>query len=182
MDADRYGNVDKVGSYVEAALTPAQWRYRLPFFASVHGPPDEPVIIHGNSSAVMEQELKYASDFGIDFWAFVAYPPPSKMFYAQELYLQITDRTQSTRVKFCVVMDGNQLSVLGRDTPRIISYFKRSSYQKVLGGRPLVFTFISAAWPASALANLTKATVEAGLPAPYVTRPMHGQSQLTIIL
>ena len=84
---------------------------------SVHGPPDEPVIIHGNSSAVMEQELKYASDFGIDFWAFVAYPPPSKMFYAQELYLQITDRTQSTRVKFCVGV-GNATAVEPRAVDR----------------------------------------------------------------
>ena len=28
-----YGGVDPVGAYVEEALTPPQWRYRLPFFA-----------------------------------------------------------------------------------------------------------------------------------------------------
>merc|ERR1712151_614703 len=31
-------------------------------------------LIDGNSTEVMEQEIRYAADFGIDFWAFCAYP------------------------------------------------------------------------------------------------------------
>ena len=46
---------------MEEALTPQQWRYRLPFFAKEVS--DSKVTIHGNTTAVMEQELacKYTS-------------------------------------------------------------------------------------------------------------------------
>jgi hypothetical protein len=161
-----YGDIDPVGRYVQQALAPAKWRYRLPFFAVEDGPLT--VRINGNTSAVMEQELAYAEQFGIDFWAFVAYPPPSNMFYAQQLYLHVTNVTQNTKVKFCLVMDGNQLQVLERDIPRIVDYFQLPTYQTVLGGRPLVFTFISKDWAAASLAAMVNATTEAGLPAPYI--------------
>jgi hypothetical protein len=133
-----YGDTDAVGEYVEKALTPQQWRYRLPFFATEVS--NSKVEIHGNTTAAMEQELAYAEQYGIDYWAFVAYPPPSNMFYANALYLQVTNRTRSTKVKFCLVMDGNQLSVLEKDLDRIVGYFTLPTYQTVLGGRPLVFS------------------------------------------
>ena len=134
----RYGDIDAVGAYVEKALTPQQWRYRLPFFGKEVS--DSQVTIHGNTTAVMEQELAYAEQYGIDYWAFVAYPPPSNMFYANALYLQVTNRTRSTKVKFCLIMDGNQLSVLEKDLDRIVGYFMLPTYQTVLGGRPLVYS------------------------------------------
>jgi hypothetical protein len=161
-----YGDEDAVGTYVEDALTPHQWRYRLPFFASEDG--TDKVVIHGNTTAVMEAELAYAEQYGIDYWAFVAYPPPSRMFYAQQLYLEVTNRTQSTSVKFCLVMDGNQLNVLTKQLDRIVGYFHLPTYQKVLGGRPLVFTFISETWAAAPLAAMSAAALAAGLPKPFI--------------
>ena len=140
-----YGDTDAVGAYVEKALTPQQWRYRLPFFAKEVS--NSKVEIHGNTTAAMEQELAYAEQYGIDYWAFVAYPPPSNMFYANALYLQITNRTQNTKVKFCLIMDGNQLSVLEKDLDRIVGYFMLPTYQTVLGGRPLVFSELNPPLP-----------------------------------
>lgn len=133
-----YGDIDAVGAYVEEALTPQQWRYRLPFFAKEIS--SSQVTIHGNTTAVMEQELAYAEQYGIDYWAFVAYPPPSNMFYANALYLQVTNLTRSTKVKFCLIMDGNQLKVLKNDLDRIVGYFMLPTYQTVKGGRPLVYS------------------------------------------
>lgn len=133
-----FGDSDPVGAYVEKALAPQEWHYRLPFFAKEVS--SSKVEIHGNSTAVMERELAYAEQYGIDYWAFVAYPPPSNMFYANALYLHVTKRTQSTRVKFCLIMDGNQLNVLEKDLDRIVGYFMLPTYQTVLSGRPLVFS------------------------------------------
>ena len=53
-DAWYGGDIDAVGTYVQQALTPEKWRYRLPFFAAED---TGTVVIHGNTSAVMEQEL-----------------------------------------------------------------------------------------------------------------------------
>ena len=175
-----YGDIDPVGAYVEEALTPQKWRYRLPFFAKEVS--DTKVTIHGNTTAVMEQELAYAEQYGIDYWAFVAYPPPSHMFYANALYLEVTNRTRSTKVKFCLIMDGNQLGVLGQQLDRIVGYFALPTYQTVLGGRPLVFTFISADWPASQLAAMVNVTIAAGLPKPYIVSMGWGTPQTQMAL
>lgn len=160
-----YGDADAVGAYVDSALTPKMWRYRLPFFAEAT---NSGVRINGNSTAVMEKELTYAEEYGIDYWAFVAYPPPSRMFYAQQLYLEVTNHTQRTAVKFCLIMDQNQLRVLERDLERVLGYFKLPTYQKVLGGRPLVFTFASEASSAPQLSAMTQAALDAGLLKPYI--------------
>ena len=50
-----YGAADSTGAYVEQALAPAEWRYRLPFFATELNA--TAVNTNGSSIAVMEQEL-----------------------------------------------------------------------------------------------------------------------------
>ena len=66
-----------VGRTVTTDLSPARFHDRLPFFATEH--PFNPVSnstvsIDGNSTAVMREENAFASKFGIDYWAFCAYP------------------------------------------------------------------------------------------------------------
>jgi hypothetical protein len=116
----------------------------------------------------MQQELAYAQQFGIDYWAFVAYPPRDPEFYAQRLYLQEVSRTGSTAVRFCLVMDTNELSVLPQDLQRVVGYFKLKQYQTVLGGRPLLYIFSSSPSWAPYLSSLRQATTAAGLPTPYI--------------
>jgi hypothetical protein len=65
-------------------------------------------------------------------------------------------------------MDGNELSILAQDLPRVVSYFKMPHYQTVLDGRPLIFTSTSVPSWAPSLLSLRKATLAAGLPTPYV--------------
>ena len=85
-------------------------------------------------------------------------------------------------MKFCLIMDGNQLGVLGQQLDRIVGYFALPTYQTVLGGRPLVFTFISADWPASQLAAMVNATIAAGLPKPYIVSMGWGTPQTQMAL
>ncbi|NOS71637.1 MAG: hypothetical protein HOP33_17145, partial [Verrucomicrobia bacterium] len=53
---------------VERTLGSNHWHYRLPFFARVSG--SNSVAINGNTQAIMDQEINYAADAGIDYWAF----------------------------------------------------------------------------------------------------------------
>ncbi|TSA31575.1 MAG: hypothetical protein D4R65_10910, partial [Verrucomicrobiaceae bacterium] len=51
---------------VEKSLGPNHWHYRLPFFAKITG--RDSVVFNGNTQAVMDQEINYAADAGINFW------------------------------------------------------------------------------------------------------------------
>ena len=172
-----YGARDATGAYVQAQLSIPEWRYRLPFFARETRAANGTVVsisTDGNSSATMARELAYAAAHGIDFWAFVAYSPSSSMFYAQRLYLQQAQQAAAAggavKVNFSLIMDGNELTVLANDLPRIVEYFQLPYYQRAPGGRPLIFTFgvSNASAVAPSLAALRRATLAAGLPSPYI--------------
>ena len=61
-----------VGKTVTSDMVDPKWHYRLPFFAEVkgNGTANVSVTCDGNSTEVMEAEIKYAADYGIAFWAF----------------------------------------------------------------------------------------------------------------
>ncbi len=58
-----------VTEQVEQTLSPAKHRFRLPWFAKV----DAAGHAHLDASAegVMEQEIGYAKEAGLDYWAFL---------------------------------------------------------------------------------------------------------------
>jgi hypothetical protein len=69
------GQPTAVGLQVERALGPARWHDRLPFYArelSAHA-----VEVRAASQAVLDREIAYAGAAGLDYWAFVWYPPGS---------------------------------------------------------------------------------------------------------
>eukprot|EP00040_Diaphanoeca_grandis_P008527 m.45513 g.45513 ORF g.45513 m.45513 type:complete len:396 (+) comp19992_c0_seq1:268-1455(+) len=173
-----YGDADMTGEYVEEALAPAKWRYRLPFFAKEIN--STTVDTNGSSITTMKQELVYAFDYNISFWAFVAYAPTTNLFYAQRNYLTVMENewgTTNTPVKFCLILDGNGFTMLSHGTTYFVDYFKRPYYQTVLidgMARPLLFTFgqnTTARGPGSPFAcllSLEAACESSGLPKPYV--------------
>lgn len=56
-------------------LSPPAYHYRLPFFAQEHAAANaSQVDVNGNSPEVMSQEIAYAHQFGINYWAFCTYP------------------------------------------------------------------------------------------------------------
>ena len=173
-------------------LSPKRWHYRVPFFGREIN--DSAVIINGDTPAVMGQELQYAADHGIQFWSFCNYPigcremhPPDsecariqccadnvRLSYAWEQYLAHPD---NHKVNFTLLLQpgywfptslkgGNE--TLEQEIARYISYFKMPNYQKVLGGRPLVFLFGAAA-NRTDLQVLRDSTQEAIGVQPYIT-------------
>jgi hypothetical protein len=79
---------------VERTLGPSHWHYRLPFFAQVTG--SNSVAINGNTQAIMDQEINYAANAGIDYWAFCLYPDDMGMSHGLHLYLTAQLRIGST--------------------------------------------------------------------------------------
>eukprot|EP00051_Salpingoeca_urceolata_P004540 m.65671 g.65671 ORF g.65671 m.65671 type:complete len:376 (+) comp13682_c1_seq1:1665-2792(+) len=158
-------NYGVVGRTVTYDLGPSKYHYRVPFFGKEINA--TAVDVNGNTEATMTQEIELAKKYGIDYWAFCAYPigckdysPPSSdckniqccadnyaLSYALELYLQ---NPNNKMVNFSLILQGGSwfpTSTLGgnetleQEVDRYISYFRMPNHHKVLGGRPLVFVF-----------------------------------------
>lgn len=155
---------------------------------------DTSILVNGNTAETMGQEIAYAAEHGIKFWSFCNYPigckdyhPPDSdcvgiqccadnvgLSYAWNLYLNHPDNHM---VNFTLLLQpgfwfptslqgGNE--TFSQELDRYISYFEMPNYQKVLGGRPLVFLFGKGA-NASDLVALRDATKKALGVEPYIT-------------
>ena len=151
---------------VEASLGPPKYHFRLPWFARVVGV--DKVSINGDSQAIFEQELAYAAQAGLNYWAFVDYcDEASAMHLALKRYLAAPDKRG---VRYCFVEEGARLDKVGaQGWRRLVEHFGHPAYQTVLEGRPLLFVFEKPTklgkgdWD-----ELKRQTVSAGLKPPYL--------------
>ena len=174
-----HGDASTVGLMVEKTLAPSHWHYRLPFYGRVVG--ENTVEVRGNTQAIMDQEIDYAHAAGLDYWAFVVYPEENALSQGLKLYL--TSEKKSL-VRFCLNLQGGWEAGGGMDAwpakvARYIRYFKESTYQTVLNGRPWVFLYSVDGlvgpgkfedWAAARTAfdALRAAVIAAGIPTPYI--------------
>ena len=100
------GGIEQLG--VEQTLGPGHWHYRLPFFAQVVG--SNSVSIEGNSATIMDQEINYAANAGISYWAFVVYSDYDEMADGLKLYL---NSALKSRIHFALILDSG---VVNADT------------------------------------------------------------------
>jgi hypothetical protein len=158
-----------VGRQVERSLGPQPWHSRLPFFAREIS--DHEVQVRANRQQVMDKELSYAAAAGLDYWAFVMYDESSPLTRGGlDLYLHSTSRA---RVGFSMIVQSYTFD--DRSIGRLVRYFADPRYQRVAGGRPLVFLggprkLGDPDWPDAAerVARLRRQSVAAGLPNPYI--------------
>lgn len=151
---------------VEHSLGQPKYHFRLPWFARVGA--DGTVRINGDSQAVIEREISYASQAGLNYWAFVDYWNEAPgMSIALNRYLAAKDKLG---IRYCLVEEGARLDKVGRTGwPRLVEHFRSGDYQTVLAGRPLLFVFVKptrlrrADWD-----ELKRQTVAAGLQPPYL--------------
>ena len=179
-------------------LSPKKWHYRVPFYGTEIN--DTAVTANGDTQDAMGKELEYAQQHGIQFWSFCNYPigcvdmhPPASdckniqccadnvgLSYAWNQYLA---HPENHKVNFTLLLQpgywfptalkgGNE--TLEQEVSRYVSYFKMPNYQKVLGGRPLVFLFGGKA-NESDLQAIRLATQKALGVEPYIAS-MSGQS------
>ncbi len=153
-----------VTEQVQQTLGPAKYHHRLPWFAEVKG--DNQVRIDGRAPGIMEREIAFAADAGLDFWAFLLYAEGDSMSHALQQYLESPQRD---RINFCVILH-NGFGVADAAWPkalaRLVALLREPGYQRVHGGRPLVFEFqarVAGKFPRERLAEFRRAAQQAGL-------------------
>jgi Glycosyltransferase WbsX len=173
---DAWQDQSTVQETVEKTLSPHKWHYRLPFFAKITGE-DQVSFADGNTQATMDQEIAYAHQAGLDYWAFVTYPADIGMSNGLKLYLASAHKGD---IHFALSLQGGWLTreEWAPQVQRYVKYFKDANYQKVMDNRPLVYLYDVgnmvggrfADWTAAraALDQLRQATVDAGLGQPYL--------------
>ena len=151
---------------VEASLGQPKYHFRLPWFARVMG--EGKVSINGDSQAIMEQEIAYAAQAGLNYWAFLDYLDEAPgMSIGLNRYLAAKDKKG---IRYCLVEEGARLDKAGTQAwSRLVEHFRHPDYQTVLDGRPLLCLFAKttklgkAEWD-----DLKRQTIAAGLKAPYL--------------
>ena len=151
---------------VEHSLGQPKYHFRLPWFAQIVS--EGKVSINGDSQAIMEQEIAYAAQAGLNYWAFVDYLDEAPgMSIGLNRYLAAKDKKG---IRYCLVEEGARLDKAGAKAwSRLVEHFRNPDYLTVLDGRPLLCLFAKttklgkAEWD-----DLKRQTIAAGLKAPYL--------------
>ena len=129
-----YDPANTIDQQCAAALSPADYHFRLPANAAVM---DDVASWPRATQATMDMEISAAVLAGLSFWAFDSYQPDDTLSLALSLYLTSTIRST---LKFCMLGQTSNWGQEGRDQPsllRDIRMMTQSGYMTVLGGRPL---------------------------------------------
>jgi concanavalin A-like lectin/glucanase superfamily protein/glycosyl hydrolase family 141/parallel beta helix pectate lyase-like protein len=156
----------KITEQVERTLGPKEYHDRLPWFAKVVD--EKTVRIDGGRQSVMDREIVFAANAGLDYWAFLVYPEASPMSAALKQYLK---SSKKERVKFCLILHSTLKAKAGqwpRERDRIVKLLQTPGYQTVLNGRPLVYAFCGNDLPFDRFAELRAAVTKAGIKPYYV--------------
>lgn|GEM_PF-1399701 len=185
---DNYGH--------ENRLEPVEYHDRLPFYAKINT--DGSVEVRGDSQTTVDQEIQYAADGGLDYWAFDYYGIYGKkprrgdsawggLHYGLRYYLSSEYREQlnfALNVTGEWLFEGDDTSKWDREfVPTVISLMKEDGYQTVLNKRPLIYIYkMDKASEkmggdeelAKGIARLRKAAVRNGLKDPYIVGLLWG--------
>ncbi len=157
------------GSVVQAteySLGPPKYHFRLPWFAQVLGA--DKVRINGDSQEIMAQEIGYAAEAGLNYWAFLDYLDEAPdMSIALNRYRAAKDKKG---IRYCLVEEGARLDKAGTKAwGKLVEHFRSPDYQTVLNGRPLLCLFgKTTVLDKVAWGELKQQTTAAGLKEPYL--------------
>jgi len=146
-------------------LGPSQWRYRLPFYGVEVD--SNTVALAANTQAIMDQEIAYAHEAGLDFFCFTHFLT-NEARQSLNLYLSSARKRD---INFCLQM-GALFPARVADAVNLMK--TEPTYQKVAGGRPLVFLqawYLNGYTPPeqkSTVDNFRAQVIQAGLPNPYI--------------
>lgn len=138
------------------------------------------------TQAIFDAEITAAVNNGLSYWAFLMYGlTPGSPNYAQGLmdgWLLYQSSAIRSRMPWSAMMQLGLMGATGNFSTQVatmVGYFQQPNYFTVLAGRPLLYIFWSASnlntyWGgslsnvAAMISALRVATVNAGLPSPYV--------------
>ncbi|MFN0076940.1 MAG: glycoside hydrolase family 99-like domain-containing protein [Prosthecobacter sp.] len=151
---------------VEHSLGQPKYHFRLPWFAQIGS--EGKAGINGDSQVIMEQEIAYAAQAGLNYWAFLDYLDEAPgMSIGLKRYLDAKDKKG---IRYCLVEEGGRIDKAGTKAwSKLVEHFRSPDYQTVLDGRPLLCLNAKtnklgkAEWD-----ELKRQSIAAGLKAPYL--------------
>ncbi len=161
------GDLSPVGLEEERILGPAKWSDRLPFYATK--PTADTATLRCTTQGIMDQEIAYAKEAGIGYWAFCWYGNSEtdhcrNMNIPRNLYLSSSHKND---VNWCAILFTHPLVLSEEDW--FVARMGEANYQKVLGNRPLIYCFnYSALVDAAQISRLRTKCANAGIGNPYV--------------
>ena len=165
---------------VEKTLSPSEYHFRAPFFANINE--DGSVSMPRPSQEVFDQEMLYAKEAGIDYFAYLWYD--GEMSAARKLH---PTSQYKDDVKMVMMLSGTSFNkTVARN--EIIEHFQQSYYFTVFNGRPLMYYYLNTSNKSSELQAAQKEIkyyrarcAELGIPEPYVViMNMSGQEATSI--
>ena len=154
----------QIGPIVERTLGPERFHYRAPFFSKVLG--KDSISIDGTSQEIMDMEIAYAKDAGIDYWAYCWYPDGCGLELARKLH-QTSKFTND--VKWCAILGAAIAADSAGDFSKsLVLDFAKENYQKVLDGRPLVYLLHGSKISKAEIDRMRTLCIENNLKNPYV--------------
>jgi len=162
--SDVWQPTEPIGKRFIGYLGPSQWRYRMPFYGVEVD--RKTVSLAANTQAVMDQEIAYARAAGLDFFCFSHFL--TELRQSLNLYLSSTRKGD---INFCLQMASLHPERVA-DAVHLIK--TEPTYQKVAGGRPLVFLqtwhFVTnePSVRKASVDNFRAQVMQAGLPNPYI--------------
>lgn len=172
-DAWHHQTADGVRVAIETSLGPSKYHWRLPFFGIEAGA--DTVTVSGNQASI-DADIAYAVEAGLDYWAFLWYGKTDAMMQAWQYFQSSPDKNN---INWCLMFSGYTRLVadVTSNISDLVGYVQQSNYQKVLGGRPLVYILndgSSKTGLATAVTDLRSAFVTAGAGDPYIVHNVFG--------
>ena len=129
-DAFRHGYIN------QRVLDAKQFHERVPFYGEIVS--DSKINAGYNDQATMDQEIQYAAG-ALDYWAFLDYPSWFEKTAPMNIPLQLYLKSEhKENINFCIIFNMRGWS---QHIDLYVQYFKEASYQRVDGGRPLMYVY-----------------------------------------
>lgn len=146
-------------SEVEKTLSPKEFHFRAPFFAEVTE--EGGIIIPEYTQEIFDEEMEYAIEAGIDYFAFYWYE--DAMQTARKLY---QTSKYNDKVKMCIMFGGGNGSI--EQHQEMAKLLKEDYYMTVLNGRPLMYYDCTYESAKNQIAYYRGLCEKLGIPEPYV--------------
>ncbi len=154
----------QIGPILERTMGPERFHYRAPFFSKVLG--KDSISIDGTSQEIMDMEIAYAKDAGIDYWAYCYYPDGCGLELARKLH---QTSNYSNDINWCAILGASIAADSTMDYSKsLVSDFAKENYQKVSDGRPLIYLLHGSNISRAEIDQLRTMCIESNLKNPYV--------------
>ena len=159
-DAGWVGEVSPISKYTQKQLSPEKFRFRTPFFATLHKPDS---ISFTYTRAIIDEEIAYAKNAGIDYWLYNWYPDGSGFDIPLDMHLT---SARMDDVKFSYIFYSSNWQYVKKEMAFTMDRLKASNYMKI-DGIPMVFCMHDT-WTLADINEMKSEARTAGIPELYI--------------